>query len=429
MTAAELEGLVADGALDESDDTFAQLEEEYSDDLTPEELSALTGETGDEDWFLGDFSTEDVPNNPYLEFGERIIVYEDGLIMKPYPFPTGVGAKIDDLLRRYGNFKVHDPASGESQPLDAVAFDFKEDWIVESWSDPRSASLDAGNPIALGDMLFVTAAPELMRDVENFINLFAATVRQIEIEAKIVEVTTTDSFDVGLSPVDENTPMFQFGDGTFVRDINFSYPAAVDPAALFTMSSVHDSLTFNAVLEAVAGLENVSLISRPKVAVREGARAEIQNTKEIPFFDITSVTDSGGFNANLEYREVGVQMYVIPRVVGTQTVVLNIDIEASQETGTAVTVVNSEGDALTNPIISIRKAKTLVRLEPGQAVILGGLISERTVERERGVPLLMEIPWIGNVFKSTSRLKEQTNVLFFIRPRILEGSDVNRPFE
>jgi general secretion pathway protein D len=122
-------------------------------------------------------------------------------------------------------------------------------------------------------------------------------------------------------------------------------------------------------------------------------------------------------------------MYVIPRVVGTQTVVLNIDIEASQETGTAVTFIDSDGDALTNPIIAIRKAKTLVRLEPGQAVILGGLISERIVETETKVPLLGDIPWIGNLFKSVSRQKEQQNVLFFIRPRILQGSDLNRPFE
>ena len=69
-----------------------------------------------------------------------------------------------------------------------------------------------------------------------------------------------------------------------------------------------------------------------------------------------------------------------------------------------------------------------MRLEPGQAVILGGLISERTVERETKVPLLGDIPILGALFRSKLTSKEQTNVLFFIRPRILEGSDLNSPF-
>ena len=77
---------------------------------------------------------------------------------------------------------------------------------------------------------------------------------------------------------------------------------------------------------------------------------------------------------------------------------------------------------------SLRNARTVVRLEPGQAVILGGLISERTVERESKVPLLGDIPVLGTLFKSRLTSKEQTNVLFFIRPRILEGSDLNSPF-
>ncbi len=62
-------------------------------------------------------------------------------------------------------------------------------------------------------------------------------------------------------------------------------------------------------------------------------------------------------------------------------------------------------------------------------MILGGLISERTVEREKKVPLLGDIPLLGILFRSTYKRTEKTNVLFFIRPRILRGTDLNRPFE
>ena len=115
-------------------------------------------------------------------------------------------------------------------------------------------------------------------------------------------------------------------------------------------------------------------------------------------------------------------------MVGTQTVALNIDVEASAQSGSSVSFVLQNGQAISNPIISRRAAKTVVYLEPGQAVILGGLISERTVDSENKVPFLGTIPILGYLFKSTFKRKEQTNVLFFIRPRILQGSDLNREF-
>ena len=105
--------------------------------------------------------------------------------------------------------------------------------------------------------------------------------------------------------------------------------------------------------------------------------------------------------------------------------------EASQQSGNQVTFVAGGAEnpeALSVPIVSTRAANTVVYLQPGQAVILGGLISERTVERTRKTPLLGDIPLLGYFFKSKFDAKEQTNVLFFIRPRILQGTDLNREF-
>lgn len=426
----ELQDLVRDAedrtGQEFGEEEFRELAAKYA-DTQAETVEGLTSQVDEE--------LESIPINPYLEFGEQIIAYPDGRIMKPYPFPTGAGQKTYDLLVQYSGLTIFMPEEGLEQPSGTVQFDFRADFITEAWSEPRSQALEPGVPIALGDMLFVTAEPEILRDVENFINLFAADVRQIEIEAKIVEVTTTDSLDIGVRPIstDPATPIFGLPDNTLVRSIDFAFPNTADSAeALFTLSSVNDGLIFNAVLEAVANYENVSIISRPKVAVREGARAEIVNTTQIPFFDITGLNDNGSYSAGVSYKDVGVQMYVIPRVIGTETVVLNIDIEASQETGTAVTFRSGEGvnaTEISNPVLALRKARTIVRLEPGQAVVLGGLISERVVDRESKIPFVGDIPLLGALFRSTFKRKEQTNVLFFIRPRILQGSDLNRPFE
>ncbi len=366
--------------------------------------------------------------NPYLVFGKRIQVYpQSGLIMKPYPLRVGTGVRIENLIRTYGNFALWE--SGPQRP-DQVRVQLVEKWDQETFNDLRQVVLDAGKPLDVADWLIIVAGPELLKEVESFLNIFAAGVPQIEIESKIVEVTLTEGIDWGVRPIDAGTPIFGFPDHTLVKSLNYAMPngQGLSPNSFLQLGAVQDGLRFNAVLEALAGFENVSIISRPKIAVREGGKAEIVNTLKIPTYAISGITADGKFGATLNYEEVGIKLYVVPRVVGTQTVALNIDVEASAQSGTSVTFAVAGGTTLSNPIISKRAAKTVVYLEPGQAVIMGGLITERRVETESKVPLLGDIPILGYLFKSSRLRKEQTNVLFFIRPRILQGSDLNREF-
>jgi len=386
-------------------------------------------------------SAPSFPENPYLVFGRRIQVYpESGLITKPFPLKVGTGKKLNDLLKTYGNFPLFDatdPNAGRQKP-ETVRLDLQEKWDMEPFvADLRVAVPVGDDPtktdksVSLADWLIVTAGFERLKEVESFINIFAAGVPQIEIEAKIVEVSTTDTLDYGVRPVDLTTPIFGFPDSTFVNSFNFNLPNTANFTtgdSLLTLGAVQNGMSFNAVLEALATYQNVSINSRPKIAVREGGRAEIVNTLQIPYYTVNSIAVNGQVAANLATLEVGVKLFVIPRVVGTRTVVLNIDVEASQEAGSATTFSLQNGQTISNPIIAKRGAKTIVYLEPGQAVILGGLISERTVERTRKTPILGDIPILGYLFKNKFTAKEQTNVLFFIRPRILQGTDLHREF-
>jgi type II secretory pathway component GspD/PulD (secretin) len=285
--------------------------------------------------------------------------------------------------------------------------------------------------VDVADWLVVTAGFDALREVQDFINTFAAGVPQIEIEAKIVEVSLTDVLDIGVKPIDNQTPIFGFPDHAFVRGLTYSLPNFASSTAansLLQLGGVQDGVEFNAMLQALATNENVSIISRPKVAVREGGRAEIVNTIKLPNYNVSSFNAAGQASAALTYEEVGIKLYVMPRVVGTDTVALAIDIENSAQSGSSVGFTLQNGQTVSNPILSRRAAKTVVYLEPGQAVILGGLISERNVKVENKVPLLGDIPLLGQIFSSSLDRKEQTNVLFFIRPRILQGSDLNREF-
>jgi type II secretory pathway component GspD/PulD (secretin) len=360
--------------------------------------------------------------NPYLAFGARIRVNPDGTITKPYPLRVGTGKKMEELIKSYGSFElwVEGPRSPSQVKLETLP-----EWDIEILSDLRDPARPPGSPVPLADWLVVTTGPDLLREVEHFINLFGAGVPQIEIEAKIVEIAFSDALDIGV------TTNLGFPDGTFVKSFDVDTPNAADVSeAMLAVGGVQDGLAFSAMLEAIASNENVSIISRPKIAVREGGRADISNTTKIPFLDITGINPpTGGYTAKVQYEEVGTKLYVVPRVVGSDTVALSIDVEASQQTGDEPIVANiATGEVVTVPVLSLRTARTTVYLQPGQAVILGGLITERSVDVVRKVPVLGDIPLLQLLFRSKGTRKEQTNVLFFIRPRILQGSDLYREF-
>ena len=363
------------------------------------------------------------PENPYLVFGERIQVNVDGTITKPFPMRVGTGKKMEDLIRSYGNFPIWG-GEGKCTP-DVLKMETLEGWDVEPYHDLRDPNAAASAQLVeLADWLVVTTGFDILLEVENFINLFGAGVPQVEIEAKIVEIAWSDSLDYGVDT------SFDFSPGAFVDRFDTSTPnlAGADEAVL-TVGGVLNGALFSATLEAIATMDNVSIISRPKIAVREGGRADISNTQKIPFLDITTIGQvGGGFNAKVSYQEVGVKLYVVPRVVGTKTVALNIDVEASQQSGSEPVAVDASGNIITVPVLSFRNARTTVYLQPGQAVILGGLITERTVDSERKVPILGDIPILNLLFRSKFKEKQQVNVLFFIRPRILEGTDLYREF-
>lgn len=441
LSAAELQELLAKGTIKpvtemEGDDPFGGVDGSME-DTHAEELAAKASSQGG-----AANATEpeppvvappprlpDPPENPYVRFGTRIRVYPDGTITKPYPLRVGTGKKLQELIQSYGNFPLWTAEAGNPSPPTLVKLDLMEKWDIELYQDLRNAGVATGTEAPLADWLVVTAGPDLLEEVEDFINLFAAGVPQIEIEAKIVEITLSDIFDIGVRPP-TGVPMFQFPGTAFVKSFDSNMPNVANAVeGVLSVGGVQDAVTFNAQLEALAINDNVSIISRPKIAVREGGRADILNTSRIPYLNITGVNNAGGFaNAAIAFQEVGVKLYVVPRVVGTQTVALNIDVEQSQVSGTETVLVTASDSPVQVPVISLRSARTVVYLQPGQAVILGGLITERSVENERKIPFLGDIPLLGHLFKATYKRKEQTNVLFFIRPRILQGVDLNRQF-
>jgi type II secretory pathway component GspD/PulD (secretin) len=378
-------------------------------------------------------TTDPPPVNPFQAFGSRIKVHEEtGLITKPYSFRVGTGARVVELLRAYGDFVEWTPEKAAElgpQGRATVRMDLLEKFDSEMLSpNLRAPAPSESIALAIADWVIVTTGPELLTEVEYFIDTFFAGPRQVEIEAKIVEWVTRDSFDMGIG-AQPGVPLLQFPEDGLLESATWDFPnqGSFGPGEFLGMlGTVHDGVTYSAMLELLSTFENVSIISRPKVAVREGGKARIESIEKIPYSEV--IVTASGFTTAAKYLEVGVRLFVTPRLVGSNTVSLEIDIEASQQTGSAATVLTNSGDIISNPVLATRSATTQVYLKPGQAVILGGLITERTVDDEKGIPILKDLPILGTLFRSSFNSIEQAQVLFFIRPRVLEGVDLNREF-
>ena len=411
--------------------------------LAPEDPVGMDPELAAELWEEDDEEFYGPPENPYIRFGERIVVkdYDDGLqiITKPFPLPPGKAGRILELVAALAPFPLSQrplptPEVPEPPrtPAGVVEYLLLENWDQEYYADLAAKVPTQANPITLSDVLVVSAEAELLADFENFIDLFSAGVPQIELEAKIIEIAETDSLDVGVRPVLDASgnpvPQFQFGGSNFVTGFGFDLPNAADATeALLTLGAVQDGTIFNAVIEAIQQWQNVTIETRPKTVVRAGGLARLESTVDFPFIDVKTLNDAGSFTSGVAYKSTGVKLYITPRVIGSKALALDVQLENSQVVRFQTIFSNDSGD-VSVPVIANRTARTIVYLEPGQTLLIGGLTQETNQDAVNKIPILGDIPILGNLFRSTFKETRREHVIFAISPRIIQRGDLSAIF-
>jgi general secretion pathway protein D len=246
---------------------------------------------------------------------------------------------------------------------------------------------------------------------------------QVFIEATIAEVTLNDTlkyglewfFDIGNSNITFNTTSVQT---STPRPNNLILTQAPGFSYLFASSDVR------VVLNALTQITDVNVISSPTLLVLDNEPARLQVGDQVPISvrSSTSVTDSDAPVVNeIEYRDTGVILDLIPRVNASGLVVLDIiqevsDVASSTATGATVTQTIS-------PTISQRRIASTVAVASGETIALGGLIRDNKTNAVTGVPLLSDIPYLGNLFKTTTDFQRRTELLVLLTPRVVRDSD------
>ncbi|MEZ9693507.1 secretin N-terminal domain-containing protein [Vibrio lentus] len=238
--------------------------------------------------------------------------------------------------------------------------------------------------------IIVTGTPDQISKIDALISGIDRPQKQVFIEAIITETELGDSKEVGV-----NLELALDNAGFITQ------PIAIDKAVdnlLF-----YDNGDFSALVKAVQSSEDTELLSRPNMLIMDREKGYITVGQNVPFLTSSEVTDGGNTIQQIERQDVGVSLEVTPHVVGDD-VVLIINQESSSVTNSAIAA-----DIITNK----RTLQTVVKVRDRQTIALGGLISSEERKSVSGVPVLMDIPLLGALFRSegTNQIKKELKVV------------------
>lgn len=175
---------------------------------------------------------------------------------------------------------------------------------------------------------------------------------------------------------------------------------------------------FSILVQALGTSTKANLLSTPSVTVLDNKVGEFVVAQEVPFVTGSVLTNNNGAApyTSIERKDVGITLRVLPRVNAGDT----IRLEVSQEASTiATTQLNQAADLITNR----RAINTTVLADNGRTIVLGGLINDDYIRARSQVPILGDIPVVGELFKSRQEQRQKRTLFIFLKPTILRDPD------
>ncbi|MDA1055207.1 MAG: hypothetical protein O3C40_32700 [Planctomycetota bacterium] len=214
---------------------------------------------------------------------------------------------------------------------------------------------------------------------------------------------------------DNNT--FQNGSAAATAPTTGTDPTAVATTAattaalggLITLSNFSRHFNLTAVIQAFEQTDGARLLARPNIMAYDLTQATFQSVQEIPVQQLTQ-TDAGGSIGTTAFREAGIKLTVTPRIMDDNSILLEVTPEFS--------VLNGFNNG--QPIIDRRSATTRLKLQNGEASVIGGLVRRNEIETEMGVPGLMNWKHFGRFFRNHNTTVTESELVVFIRAEVVD---------
>ncbi|MCA8383297.1 type II secretion system secretin GspD [Burkholderia cenocepacia] len=288
--------------------------------------------------------------------------------------------------------------------------------------------------------LIITASDPVYRNLRSVIDQLDARRAQVYIEALIVELNSTTQGNLGIQ---WQVASGQFLGGTNLNPglglgnsiINLTAGGLTNAAGGITGGGLASNLGqlsqglnigwlhnmfgvqgLGALLQYFAGVSDANVLSTPNLITLDNEEAKIVVGQNVPiatgsYSNLTSGTTSNAFNT-YDRRDVGLTLHVKPQITDGGILKLQLYTEDSA-------VVSGTTNAQTGPTFTKRSIQSTILADNGEIIVLGGLMQDNYQVSNSKVPLLGDIPWIGQLFRSESKVRAKTNLMVFLRPVII----------
>jgi type IV pilus assembly protein PilQ len=241
-------------------------------------------------------------------------------------------------------------------------------------------------------------------------------VKQVLIEARIVKAESDFRKELGASWGLAGSDQVDFSlgnstsgtlEGILATDLGIS-----DPAAAFSLSYLSNNLLIDLELSALESGGFGEIVSQPKVLTADKKKASIKSGVEIPYQAVTNNGDASGAVVETQFKEAVLQLEVTPQITPDNRVIM--DILVKQDSIGSFTV-NGE------PAINVTEITTQALVGNGQTLVLGGIFQSEELTGDQKVPILGDLPFVGNLFKKQMRTRDKREILIFITPKIIDN--------
>ncbi len=280
--------------------------------------------------------------------------------------------------------------------------------------------------------LVITADQSVQEKLATVIARLDIRRAQVLVEAIIVEVQDGNGLNLGVQWANKNVgaqqftntglPIFNAAQGVADYKKNGGITSA-NPA--WDMFSAYNGMAagfFNGdwgvLLTALASNNKNDILATPSIVTLDNKLASFNVGQDVPVLSGSQTTSGDNVFNSVERKTVGTKLKVTPQVNEGDAVLLEIEQEVSS--------VDSSSNSTLGPTFNTRTIQNAVLVKTGETVVLGGLLDDFSKEQVSKVPLLGDIPLVGQLFRYTSTERAKRNLMVFIRPTIIRDDDVYR---
>ena len=274
------------------------------------------------------------------------------------------------------------------------------------------------------DLVIISDTTENLELLKTIAESIDRPIRQVLVSASVVEFQITDGFEKDLSM--QYNQFVNMEQVAFTPDSDFAsrmldaiVPSSGNPASLSGASSYlyydpDEQTLFSAFLTFLESKNTARILSSPSLIMRRGYTGNILSGEDIPITE--SNVGSAGTSYSVEYKSVGIKLRVTPESIFEDRVVLEVSPEVSNI---------SRYDDAGNPVVAIRNASTMLEMNDGQMVSIGGLLREEKIETVKRVPILGSIPLLGSLFRATSSEEVRSQLVIFLTVNVVDSNAIS----